>query len=250
MDDAVARPPADVSSCCPKSSSTERTSIWYCCCRTASVQMLGFPRTFSSGMGFQKKLRTLRFFLALVVEEVAGGGGGGGAPGGGGGRGGGGGAALWQWPAASVMARVCPDMEDGPEAEVVEEEAVQPLPSLLQLSASSVVDGRLITSIPRRSSQRRCKAGVRKTINRGLLRLKNASRSTGSSSPRLHQDSVSSYCYNRERVPSSVGAAARLHLHRSAARPSWRAGPVEGTSRGQRVAGGEGHGSAGGEKRG
>lgn len=65
--------------------------------------MLGFPRTFSSGMGFQKKLRTLRFFLVLV-PEVAGGGGGGGAPGGGGGRGGGGGAEVLELLAASVMA--------------------------------------------------------------------------------------------------------------------------------------------------
>lgn len=100
---AEARAAVAVSSCCPKSSSTERTSIWYCCCRTASVQMLGFPRTFSSGMGFQKKLRTLRFFLPLVVE-VAEGGGGGGAAGGGGGRGGGGGAELLELPAASAMA--------------------------------------------------------------------------------------------------------------------------------------------------
>lgn len=86
------RTPVVASSCCPNSSSTERTSIWYCCCcRTASVQMLGFPRTFSSGIGFQKKLRTRRFFLALwLVDVVAGGRGG--APGGGGGRGGGGGA--------------------------------------------------------------------------------------------------------------------------------------------------------------
>lgn len=91
--------PVAVSSCCPKSSSTERTSIWNCCCRTASVQMLGFPRTFSSGMGFQKKLRTLRFFLVLWVD-VAGGGGGGG--GGGGAPGGGGGSA--ELLEASVMA--------------------------------------------------------------------------------------------------------------------------------------------------
>lgn len=94
------RNPVPASSCCPNNSSTERTSIWYCCCRTASVQMLGFPRTFSSGIGFQKKLRTRRFFLALWL--VNGGGGGGGAPGGGGGRGGGGGALCLEVSGASL----------------------------------------------------------------------------------------------------------------------------------------------------
>lgn len=65
--------------------------------------MLGFPRTFSSGIGFQKKLRTRRFFLALwLVEVVPGGGGGGGAPGGGGGRGGGGGASCLEVSGASL----------------------------------------------------------------------------------------------------------------------------------------------------
>lgn len=152
---AVARAPAAASSCCPKSSSTERTSIWYCCCRTASVQMLGFPRTFSSGMGFQKKLRTRRFFLPLEVEVAGGGGGGSGgggaAPGGGGGRGGGrGGGAESAW--------VCPDTEG---VVMEEEEALQLLPSLLQLSGSWVVDGQLITSIPGRGGQRRCAADLR-----------------------------------------------------------------------------------------
>lgn len=37
--------------------------------------------------------------------------------------------------------------------EATEEEVVQLLPSLLQLSGSLVVDGQLITSIPRPSSQ-------------------------------------------------------------------------------------------------
>lgn len=152
---AVARAPAAASSCCPKSSSTERMSIWYCCCRTASVQMLGFPRTFSSGMGFQKKLRTRRFFLPLEVEVAGGGGGGSGgggaAPGGGGGRGGGrGGGAESAW--------VFPDMEG---VVMEEEEALQLLPSLLQLSGSWVVDGQLITSIPGRGGQRRCTADLR-----------------------------------------------------------------------------------------
>lgn len=46
---------------------------------------------------------------------------------------------------------MCPDIEDG--SEVVMEEVVQLLPSLLQLSASLVVDGQLITSIAGISSQ-------------------------------------------------------------------------------------------------
>lgn len=158
--DAVPR--VHVASWCPKSSSTERTSIWYCCCRTASVQMLGFPRTFSSGMGFQKKLRTLRFFLVLVDKVDGGGGGGGGALGGRGGRGGGGGAEILELLAASSMVWVCPDIEDRSEALVMEEEAVQLPPSLLQLSGSLIVDGQLITSIPRRSSQHRIDADVKK----------------------------------------------------------------------------------------
>lgn len=150
------RMPVIASSCCPNSSSTERTSIWYCCCRTAMVQMLGFPRTFSSGIGFQKKLRTRRFFRPLwLVDVVAGGGGGGGAPGGGGGRGGGGGASRLEVSGASLrdcrVGRLCPDIED--RSEVVTEEVVQLLPSLLQLSGSLVVDGQLITSITGMSSQ-------------------------------------------------------------------------------------------------
>lgn len=76
------------SSCWPKSSSTVFTSIWYCCCLTARVQILGFPRTFSSGMVFQKKLRTRRFFREACVwpgwpSSGGGGGGGGGGPSGG-----------------------------------------------------------------------------------------------------------------------------------------------------------------------
>lgn len=118
-------------------------------------------------MGFQKKLRTLRFFLLLVVE--VGGGGGGGAPGGGGGRGGGGGAEVLALLAASVTACACPDIEDGAEAVALEEEAVQLLPSLLQLSGSLVVDGQLITSIPRPSSQHRCNADLKKISKRELL---------------------------------------------------------------------------------
>lgn len=117
--------------------------------------MLGFPRTFSSGIGFQKKLRTRRFFLAWLVDVVEGGGGGG-APGGGGGRGGGGGASCFVVLEASLrddgLAWVCPDIEDGSEV-VMEDEVVQLLPSLLQLSGSWVVDGQLITSITGISSQ-------------------------------------------------------------------------------------------------
>lgn len=138
---AAAGAPAAASSCWPNSSSTERTSIWYCCCRTASVQMLGFPRTFSSGMGFQKKLRTRRFLRALWPALT--GGGGGGAPGGGGGGGG-----AWcleaslREEAVVLLLRVWPDPE------------VQQLPSLLlvqqqqqQLSGSLAADGQLITCI-------------------------------------------------------------------------------------------------------
>lgn len=44
----------------------------------------------------------------------------------------------------------------------MEEEAVQLPPSLLQLSGSLVVDGQLITSIPRRSSQHRLDADIKK----------------------------------------------------------------------------------------
>lgn len=172
--DAVPRAHVAVSSWCPKSSSTERTSIWYCCCRTASVQMLGFPRTFSSGMGFQKKLRTLRFFLVLVDEVDGGGGGGGGALGG---RGGGGGAEILELLAASSMEWVCPDIEERSEALVMEEEAVQLPPSLLQLSGSLVVDGQLITSIPRRSSQHRLYADVKKNLIKRVL--PSVSQSTG-----------------------------------------------------------------------
>lgn len=119
--------------------------------------MLGFPRTFSSGMGFQKKLRTRRFFLPLEVEVAGGGGGGsgGGAPGGGGGRGGGTGGGA---ESPSGTAGVCPDME---AVVMEEEEALQLLPSLLQLSGSWVVDGQLITSIPGRGGQRRCTADLR-----------------------------------------------------------------------------------------
>lgn len=47
---------------------------------------------------------------------------------------------------------VCPDIEDGSEV-VVENDVVQRLPSLLQLSGSLVVDGQLITSITRKSCQ-------------------------------------------------------------------------------------------------
>lgn len=80
------------------------------------------------------------------MDDVnAGGGGGGGAPGGGGGRGGGGGAPCLE------VSGVCADIEDG--SEVVMEEVVQLLPSLLQLSGSLVVDGQLITSITGISSQ-------------------------------------------------------------------------------------------------
>lgn len=45
---------------------------------------------------------------------------------------------------------------------MTEEEAVQLPPSLLQLSGSLVVDGQLITSITRRSSQHRLDADVKK----------------------------------------------------------------------------------------
>lgn len=122
--------------------------------------MLGFPRTFSSGIGFQKKLRTRRFFLVLwLVDVVAGGGGGGGAPGSGGGRGGGGGASCLDLLGASLrdsgLMCVCPDIEDGSEV-VMEDEVVQLLPSLLQLSGSLVADGQLITSITRISIQHMC----------------------------------------------------------------------------------------------
>lgn len=88
--------------------------------------------------------------------DVVEGGGGGGAPGGGGGRGGGGGASCFVVLEASLrdggLAWVCPDIEDGSEV-VMEDEVVQLLPSLLQLSGSWVVDGQLITSITRISSQ-------------------------------------------------------------------------------------------------
>lgn len=77
-------------------------------------------------MGFQKKLRTRRFFRP---PWLPGRGGGGGAPGGGGGgKGGAGGAACLE------------------ESEAVADVLV--LPSLL-LSASNVVDGTLIISIAR-----------------------------------------------------------------------------------------------------
>lgn len=46
---------------------------------------------------------------------------------------------------------MCPDIEDG--SEVVMEDVVQLLPSLLQLSGSLVVDGQLITSITGINSQ-------------------------------------------------------------------------------------------------
>lgn len=150
------RTPVTASSCWPNSSSTERTSIWYCCCRTAIVQMLGFPRTFSSGIGFQKKLRTRRFFLPLwLLDMVCGRGGG--APGGGGGSGGGGGASCLVFGVSLREGRlewVCPDIEDG--SEVVIEEVVQLLPSLLHLSGSLVEDGQLITSITEISCQHMC----------------------------------------------------------------------------------------------
>lgn len=57
---------------------------------------------------------------------------------------------------------MCPDIEDRSEALVMEEEAVQLPPSLLQLSGSLVVDAQLITSIPRRSSQHSLDADVKK----------------------------------------------------------------------------------------
>lgn len=140
------------SSCCPNSSSTVRTSIWYCCCRTAIVQILGFSLTFSSGIGFQKKLRTRRFFRTqLLVAMVGGGGGGGGAPGNGGGRGGGGGASCWGVTGVSLREErvewVCPDIEVGSEVVVEVVVVVQLLLSLLQLSVSLVGDGLLITRI-------------------------------------------------------------------------------------------------------
>lgn len=79
-----------VSSCCPNSSSIVLVSIWYCGL-AAIVQMLVLPRTCSSGMVFQKKLR-IRFFLPwLSCPLVSGGGRGGVGPGSGGGGGGGGG---------------------------------------------------------------------------------------------------------------------------------------------------------------
>lgn len=52
----------------------------------------------------------------------------------------------------------------------MEEEAVRLPPSLLQLSGSLVADGQLITSIPRRSSQHRLDADVKKT-NKKPLRI-------------------------------------------------------------------------------
>lgn len=74
--------------------------------------MLGFPRTFSSGIGFQKKLRTRRFFLPLGLVGVdIGGGGGGGTPGGGGGSGGGGGGGGWA-PCLKVSG---PSLREGSE---------------------------------------------------------------------------------------------------------------------------------------
>lgn len=97
-----------VSSCCPKSSSIVLVSIWYCGL-AAIVQILVLPRTCSSGMVFQKKLRILFFLLWPSCPLVScgcsgklgpgsGGGGGGsggagGAPAGGHGGGGGGEAA-------------------------------------------------------------------------------------------------------------------------------------------------------------
>lgn len=158
------RKPLAVSSCCPNSSSTERTSIWNCCCRTAIVQMLGFPRTFSSGMGFQKKLRTRRFFLP--PDGVAGGGGGGGAPGGGGGRGGGGGVTSRALPRESV----CADMEDG--SEVGMEEVVPMLSSLLPLSGSLVAGEQLMTSSTRVNTQRAgCWVGSERKMRNNLMRI-------------------------------------------------------------------------------
>lgn len=88
------------------------------------------------------------------MDDVnAGGGGGGGAPGGGGGRGGGGGAPCLEVSGVTLREgrAECADIEDG--SEVVMEEVVQLLPSLLQLSGSLVVDGQLITSITGISSQ-------------------------------------------------------------------------------------------------
>lgn len=64
---------------------------------------------------------------------------------------------------------MCPDREDRSEALVTEEEAVQLPPSLLQLSGSLVVDGQLITSIPRQSSQHRLDADVKKSLIKRVL---------------------------------------------------------------------------------
>lgn len=88
---------------------------------------------------------------------VAGGGGGGGAPGSGGGRGGGGGASCLAGASLrdSGLACVCPDIEDGSDV-VMDDEVVQLLPSLLQLSGLLVGDGQLITSITGRSIQHMC----------------------------------------------------------------------------------------------
>lgn len=90
---------------------------------------------------------------------VARGGGGGGAPGSGGGRGGGGGASCLALSGASLgdsgLVCVCPDIEDGSEV-VMDDEVVQLLPSLLQLSGSLVGDGQLITSITGISIQHMC----------------------------------------------------------------------------------------------
>lgn len=72
---------------------------------------------------------------------------------------------------------MCPDIEERSEALVMEEEAVQLPPSLLQLSGSLVVDGQLITSIPRRSSQHRLDADVKKNLIKRVL--PSVSQSTG-----------------------------------------------------------------------
>lgn len=83
------------------------------------------------------------------MDVVASGGGGEGAPGGGGGRGGGGRETWWVASGASLGVRA--DIGDG--SEVVMEEVVQLLSSLLQLSGSLVADEQLITSSTRINTQ-------------------------------------------------------------------------------------------------